>query len=320
MVLIHGLIIILVFFAASVSFLALYTLVVGGRARAKEALLQRLCPAGGHGAGETGNLLERRVIYLERYMERFIDMSPVRSLIAQAGFALPAGAFLLICFLTGVAGCVTAALIFKSYSVTAAAFAGCGALPAVYLRIKSKKRDDALEAQLADAVTMVSRSLRAGRGLDAALQDASRHFDAPIGRELTRIYKEMDMGLSFESAVRNFSDRFKRVSAVKIFCSACLIQRETGGNLASMLENISHAIRARLQLYRKVRALSAEGRSSAVIIGSLPLVFFLITYFTNPDYLRVFFEDATGKMIFFVALMCEAIGFSAMLLIVRIRV
>ena len=96
---------------------------------------------------------------------------------------------------------------------------------------------------------MILRALRAGQGLDAALNEVARTFPPPIGSELGRVYEEMAMGVSFEQAIRGFEARFHRSSDVKILCAALLIQRETGGNLTTILDNMVHTIRQRLTFF-----------------------------------------------------------------------
>ena len=127
------------------------------------------------------------------------------------------------------------------------------------------------------------------------------------------------MGLSFEAAIRGFQRRFHRITDVRMLCAALLIQRETGGNLTTILDSIAHTIRQRFTFHRQVRALSAEGRLSAIILGVLPIVFCTITWLVRPEYVRMLFTHPTGKKAILLALVLEAVGFALMFRLARVK-
>lgn len=104
---------------------------------------------------------------------------------------------------------------------------------------KKKRQEETLISQLPDAIEMISRALKAGQALDGAFQEVGRHFPNPVGREVKTIYDEMSMGLPFETAIRNFENRYSKAADVKILCAALIIQRETGGNLTAILDSLS---------------------------------------------------------------------------------
>jgi tight adherence protein B len=307
-----------IFLAVFLLVLAVYFIGEDRREREKRRILVRLLPK--DGGGRSRNRIERRLDgAFERYLARYIDLRPLARLLDEADVEIPVGRLLFFSAAFGIGGFLLAAVLFGSLLGMAAALAVGLLAPVGYLYIRRQRRETALVSQLPDAVDMISRGLRAGQGLDAALMEVAHTFPEPAGSELKRIYEEMTMGLSFEAAVRSFEQRFTRVADVKMLCAALLIQRETGGNLTTILDNIAHTIRERFTFYRQVRALSAEGRLSAIILGCLPVAFGLITWVLRPDYVYMLFTHPTGKQALLVALVLEAFGFALMFRLAKVE-
>jgi tight adherence protein B len=193
-------------------------------------------------------------------------------------------------------------------------------MPFVYLVRRRKKREEALVQQVPDALDMIVRALRVGQSVDGALKEVGRVFAPPIGIEIRTIYEEMAMGLPFEKALDNFERRFPHVTDVKILCTAFTIQRETGGNLTRILQGLSTTIRERFTLKRQVRTLTAEGRTSAKILGILPLVFGGIVWILNSDYIRQLFVHPAGRKMLLYAAVSAILGFIFMRLMTKIEV
>ena len=227
--------------------------------------------------------------------------------------------FLVGCFIS-VLLFLSSIVILNSLKLSLILFIAGLAVPVIYKRWKIKKRDDAFLEQLPHVVDMISRGLRAGQSMDDALREVAKHFDAPAGDEIKRVYEEMAMGVSFETAIRNFEQRYTRVADIKLLCTAFIIQRETGGNLAVTLDKIGDTIRQRFNLYRQIKALSADGRLSALIIGLLPIGFGVFTFFFRPDYIGQLFFTPAGKSLLFTAVMLELIGVALMARITRIKI
>jgi tight adherence protein B len=255
----------------------------------------------------------------EKLLGRFVDLRPLIRLLEDADVLISVGRLLVYCTAIGLGAFLLAGVALGSVIAMILALISGMAAPVGYLTFRRNKRETALVSQLPDAVDMISRGLRAGQGLDAALQEVARSFPAPVGTELKRIYEEMTMGMSFESAVRGFEMRFHRVTDVRMLCAALLIQRETGGNLTTILDNIAHTIRERFTFFRQVRALSAEGRLSATILGSLPILFCIIIWIVRPEHIRLLFTDPAGKKLIMLVIVLELAGFLVMFRLAKVK-
>jgi tight adherence protein B len=170
----------------------------------------------------------------------------------------------------------------------------CGtALPYLVLRILRKRRQKAFGAQFPDGLDIIVRSLRAGHPVPVAINMVAREMKDPIGSEFGIVVDEITYGADLETALRNLYFRIGQED-LPLFVTAVAIQGSTGGNLGEILENLSGVIRERFKMRRKIRALAAEGRASALILSSLPIAMFLIIQVVAPDfYASVWNEDIT---------------------------
>jgi len=170
----------------------------------------------------------------------------------------------------------------------------CGtALPYLVLAFLRSRRRKTFGAQFADGLDMIVRSLRAGHPVPVALTMVAREMRDPIGSEFGMVVDEITYGADLESALRNLYFRIGQ-DDLPLFVTAVAIQGSTGGNLGEILENLSGVIRQRFKMRRKIRALAAEGRASALILSSLPIAMFLIIQVVAPDfYASVWNEDIT---------------------------
>jgi tight adherence protein B len=170
----------------------------------------------------------------------------------------------------------------------------CGtALPFLVLRFLRKRRQKRFGAQFPDGLDMIVRSLRAGHPVPIALTMVAREMRDPIGSEFGIVVDEITYGADLETALRNLYFRIGQ-DDLPLFVTAVAIQGSTGGNLGEILENLSGVIRERFKMRRKIRALAAEGRASAIILSSLPIAMFLIIQVVAPDfYAGVWNEDIT---------------------------
>ena len=157
------------------------------------------------------------------------------------------------------------------------------AFPYLVLRVLRSRRQKAFGAQFADALDMIVRSLRAGHPTPIALTMVAREMRDPIGSEFGIVVDEITYGADLETALRNLYVRVGQ-DDLPLFVTAVAIQGSTGGNLGEILENLSGVIRDRFKMRRKIRALASEGRASALILSSLPVVMFLIVQVASPDF------------------------------------
>ena len=215
-------------------------------------------------------------------------------LVLQSGLTIGRGK-LLILILIGAAISFAAGMIWRGNLLEALLIAlFCGiVLPYLVLRILRGRRRKAFGAQFADALDMIVRSLRAGHPVPIALTMVAREMRDPIGSEFGIVVDEITYGADLESALRSLYFRIGQ-DDLPLFVTAVAIQGSTGGNLGEILENLSGVIRQRFKMRRKIRALAAEGRASAIILSSLPIAMFIIIQVVAPDfYANVWNESMT---------------------------
>jgi tight adherence protein B len=159
-----------------------------------------------------------------------------------------------------------------------------------------QQRSRKLSEQLPDALDMMSRSLRAGHALPSSFKLVATEMPAPVSIEFGRAFEEQNLGLAFERAVVQMTRRAPTNADLKLFAVSVIIQKETGGNLVEIIEKIAETIRSRYRFYGKLRALTAEARVSAWVIGALPFVAGFATFVVNPEYMSQLFTKPMGKL------------------------
>jgi len=174
---------------------------------------------------------------------------------------------------------------------------GAAGTPTALLAAAAERRARKLSEQLPEALDMMSRSLRAGHAISAAFQVVAGEMPEPVGVEFGRAFEEQRLGLPLEEAIRHMTERSPRNRDLKILAISTIIQKETGGNLASLLSGIAETIRARYRFQGKVRALTAEGRASGFILALLPIAFAVVLQVLNPGYFAPLVSEPLGKVI-----------------------
>ncbi len=299
--------------------LSAYYLRKDRRGREKSKLIRQLTP---DDASDSRPLLktERKRTRLEHLAAGVMDLAVLESLLISAQSPLSMERFLSLSIGTALL-LVLPVIVLLRNPVAAVACAAVGLMTPFFYLIRCRRlREQALVQQLPDTLEMIVRALRIGQSVDGALKEVAASSPAPVGTEFRLVYEEMAMGLSFEHALTNFEKRFTRVTDVKIMCTAFIVQRETGGNLTRILSGLAATIRERFQLKRQVRALTAEGRTSALILGLLPLFFAAITYLFNPRYIDTLVSHPAGRKLLILAAAFVAVGFAVMRLMTRIEV
>lgn len=258
--------------------------------------------------------------WLNRLLQKIPHLMPTDRLIEQAGAPYTMGVYILSSVLLFVVGTFLFYLLTRSLFVALPIGLACGYLPFLYLVLKKSSRMKKFEAQLPDALDLMARALKAGHAFPGGLQMVAREFDAPIGDEFSKAVEEINFGVGVEEALRNMTQRVDGCPDLKFFAIAVMIQRETGGNLAEILESIARVIRERFKLLGTIRTLSAEGRLSAWILGALPFLLALYMMITNPSYINVLSSEPMGRILVLVALTMMAIGIYVMKKLIQIKV
>jgi len=200
-----------------------------------------------------------------------------------------------------------------------ASAAGIMGMPVIWLTRKRKKRINALVEQLPDVFDLMSQALRAGHSLPSSIQLITEQVPDPIAGEFARVFHEQNLGIKVEEALLNMANRIDQMD-VRFFVTAVLIQRQTGGDLAEILDKIGKVIRDRIQLFGTVQALTAEGRLSGWVLLLLPVVVFFVSIVVNRDYASVLLNTDTGRIMLGAAIAMDLMGMAMIKKIVNIKV
>jgi tight adherence protein B len=192
-------------------------------------------------------------------------------------------------------------------------------LPHSLLVLKKRHRLKKFEKQLPEALGLMARSLKAGHSLPSSIQLVADEMANPIGIEFFKTFKEYNYGMDFNEVMLNLYKR-NQLRDLKFFITAIMIQRETGGNLVEILDKIAHLIRERFKLVNQIKALTAEGRLSGLILIGLPIAIGLILQHLNPQYIGLLWTHPTGRKMAGVAIFFQVLGMLAIKKIVSIKV
>ncbi len=282
----------------------------------------RAISAGGQAQGEA-QLFKERVLSNSPAMQRLLLQLPrVRQmdrLLQQAGDTGTVSFLLGVCALLMLGGLLAGLLLRWPWPVTAGVAVGLAVFPIWRLGWKRNQRLQLFEAQLPDAMDLMSRALRAGHAFPQALAMVSAEAQEPIAGEFKITSDEIGFGINIDSALNNLAVRIPSPD-VRYFVMAVIIQRETGGNLTELLGKLSELVRERFKLFAKVRVLAAEGKLSAWILTALPFCVAGAIQIMNPKYLSVLFTDPVGIKMVMGAMVMMAIGIFVMWRIIDIRV
>jgi len=246
-------------------------------------------------------------------------LTQLTALAQQAGSRQAAGDLLLL--VAALAGVGAAVGGWRTGSASGAVLAGIvsGCLPVIYFMYKRQRRLQRFQEHFADAVDMISRSMRAGNALTSAIQLVGQEMADPIGEEFRQVAEEIRLGLDPTEALVGLKTRVPSED-VAFFCTAVNIQRAAGGNLAEILDRLSDVIRKRFELLSHARVLSAQQRYAAVFVGLSPVVFSIIFYFISPGYFDPLIESPSAPMLISGGLVLQIIGFAVIWRMARIKV
>jgi tight adherence protein B len=192
-------------------------------------------------------------------------------------------------------------------------------LPVLVLRFLARRRMNKLVYQLPDVFQLIGQALRAGHSLASGIQLVGTQLPDPSGTEFHRVFHEQNLGIKIEDALSNLADRVGELD-VRFFVTAVLIQRQTGGDLAEVLDKIGAVIRERITILGQVKALTAEGRMSGWVLSALPFVVFFVAWMLNPDYANVLLKTPQGQHMLMAAGVFQVIGMLMIKKIVNIKV
>jgi tight adherence protein B len=256
---------------------------------------------------------------VERQLEDLPAMQYLARIIAQGGNKFLAYRVTLFAVFLGFGGLIFAWVMTRSIPFAFMGLAMGGALPFFKIFRDRTSRIQRFEEQLPDAIDMVKRALRAGHPFSGAIKLVADEMDDPVAGEFGTTFADINYGNDSRRAMLGLLQRVPSVTVMALVTSV-LVQRETGGNLAEILERISAVIRGRFKLQRKVKTLSAEGRMSAWILALVPLFLFAVIWVTSPEYLPMLLEEEAGKKMIIYGVVSGIIGIYWVKKIIRIEV
>jgi tight adherence protein B len=166
---------------------------------------------------------------------------------------------------------------------------------------------------------MLARSLRSGQSLGFGFNMVASEMPAPISKEFSRVFEEQNLGIPLDESLNSLTQRIPNLD-LKFFVTAVILQRQTGGDLAEILDKIGELIRDRFRIWGQIQALTGEGRLSGAVLLGLPFVLFITVYQMNPDYIKVLFTDPMGKQMLAMALFLQVVGALVIKKIINIKV
>lgn len=282
------------------------------RARAGEIVRdQRLPRAGGQSAAGAGQKRQRRA-RLRELGTSSKRRELIRSMIEQAGLSWTVGRFYLVSAIcaVGISGVYWLADL-PGWGLFFAPVAGGLFLPRLFLRRAATSRQRKFTAQLADAIDIIVRGIRSGLPVGECLEIIARESPEPVAGEFRNIVEGQRLGLTLNEIMVKAAARMPTAD-MRFFAVVLVLQQKTGGNLAEALANLSSILRARKKMADKVRAMSAEARMTAMIIGSLPFILAGIIYLFNPGYIQLLFTDPAGKKMTMAGLAWMCVGIFVM--------
>lgn len=254
----------------------------------------------------TGDQWDWRLVLWKRIVgAKWIEK--LQTLMLRADVFVNPGIFMSWVFLVSLAGFVVAFWTLGDLLLGLLIALGLGILPFLYMQWKKSIKSSKFEKQMPDAMELLARSLRAGHTLPSAIELLGEEMENPLGTEMRIAYEEQKYGLSVSESFLHMLQRVESMD-LQYFVSAVLIQQETGGNLADLMDNIARVIRSRLNFKAKVRGLTATARLSAGIMIVTPVFTFLVMMVVAPYYEKILFESSLGRKMLVVGIFSTLIG------------
>jgi len=260
-----------------------------------------------------------RIPAFDNLLRNSPQIAGLQTLLEQADVKSRAGNVLLLCLLSG-AGLGLVVLLFSGFPQFAWLGLILGAfLPYVYANYKRTKRFSKFEELFPEAIDTLARAVRAGHAFTTALELIANELAEPVASEFRKLFEEQKFGLPVRDALINLTERVPLVD-VKFFVTAVMLQRETGGNLAEILDNLSYVIRERFKIMRQVRVHTAQGRMTMMLLMGLPPVIVVTMQAMNPSFIRPLFDDPIGHLLIVVGITLQTVGYFVIRKIIQIQV
>jgi len=261
----------------------------------------------------------REVAPVDRYLLRLNFMRILEKKLDHAGFQLKVSSFALIYLTLAVACAAFAVFLTKSVLSGVLAVAASAVLTSVYIKLKTQRRCAKFTELFPDALSMISRSLRAGHSLNTAIQLIGQEVSNPVGELFKMAYDQQQLGLRITDSLTNMNERIESLD-LRFFTTVIGINSEVGGNLTEVLDKLSVTIRERLRIRRQVRVYTAQGRMSGYVLGALPIIAFLAITILNPQYEVALIRDPMGLYVLILAVCMQLAGALIITNIIKIKI
>jgi tight adherence protein B len=256
---------------------------------------------------------------LDTLLRRSARVSAIQDALTQAGMKFRAGNFLMLCILCGALAGLAAVLYTKNPAIAWAALVIGAVLPYSVVSYRRQKRFEKFEELFPEAIDTLARAVRAGHAFTTALEMISNEVAEPLSGEFRKLYEEQKFGMPVRDALMNLTERVPLVD-VKFFVTAVMLQRETGGNLAEILDNLSYVIRERFKIQRQVRVHTAQGRLTMALLMAMPPTVVAILLVFSPDFVKPLFYDPIGHALLVVSIALQTVGYFVIRKIIKIQV
>jgi len=253
--------------------------------------------------------------FAEEFVKRFFNL---RAFLQQADTQMSPAKFIFVSLAFGLGTMVLLPLI-RVPLVLAPFGLIMGVIPFLTLFIKRKRRLAAFGKQLPEALELIGRALRAGHSLASGFKLVADEMGAPIATEFERAYEAQNLGVSLEDAIEEMTNRVPNLD-LRFFATAVILQRQTGGDLAEILDKIGHLVRERFVIWGQIQSLTGEGRLSGVVLLALPPALFVVMWYLNPGYSMTLFTDPMGHQMLAGAIILQILGALIIRKIVNIKV
>jgi tight adherence protein B len=255
---------------------------------------------------------------LHRAMSQFEWSARLQEMIEQGGMTIKPAKVLLISGVVGFATFLVVARLLQGLALGAVAGLVAATIPCIFA-MKRARRLRQFEERFPEALDLLGRAVRAGHAFTTGLEMISMESSEPVASEFRKTFEEQNFGLPLRDVLVNLTERVPLMD-VRFFVTALLVQKETGGNLAEILDELSRVIRERFRIYREVRVRTAQGRLTALILIGMPPTMMAILGLMNPGYMRVLFTDPRGPTILAIAATMQIIGSIFIWKIIHIKV
>jgi len=256
---------------------------------------------------------------LDNLLRRSTRVADIQRMLAQGGMSLRAGNFLAFSALAGVVATFVAYALSKRVEIAWVAMLVGFVLPYSYGSFRRNKRFEKFEELFPEAIDTLARAVRAGHAFTTALEMITDEVAEPVCGEFRQLFEEQKFGMPVRDALMNLTERMPLVD-VKFFVTAVMLQRETGGNLAEILDNLSYVIRERFKIQRQVRVYTAQGRLTMALLMAMPPIIVTVMVVLNPSFIRPLFADPIGHMLLVAGITLQTVGYFVIRKIIRIQV